>query len=89
MLDHIDRNRTNDSINNLREVTSSENSYNRTPRKDTYSKCIGVTYNKRDKVWQARFGKEHLGIFKTEEEAIKTRLKREKEYDMELGNQRI
>jgi hypothetical protein len=36
MIDHIDRNKLNDALSNLREVTSKENAQNRTPRRSRY-----------------------------------------------------
>ena len=65
MVDHIDRNPTNNNISNLRMATSSENQQN-TSRGD-------YRYHKRDKIWEARItlnGKrKYLGRFNTEEEA--------------------
>ena len=64
-IDHIDRNRLNNQIDNLRLVTLSENQWNR--------KAKGTSYHKRSNTWNAKiqaFGKRHsLGYFETEHEA--------------------
>ena len=65
VIDHIDRNKLNNSISNLRIVTRQQNNFN------TNSK--GVRYDKRYNNYQSRIcvdGKSfHLGIFQTEDEA--------------------
>lgn len=74
IVDHIDGNRLNNCIDNLRWATSSENSMN-ISKKDIYTSSIykGVCKNK--KSWQASIkldGKKiHIGIYKTEAEAAK------------------
>jgi hypothetical protein len=72
-LDHIDRNRANNRIANLREATQQENTRNLTKRSNCSSRFMGVTRHKRDEKWQAQIvinGKScHLGYFDTEEEA--------------------
>jgi hypothetical protein len=64
-IDHIDRDKTNNHIDNLRVVTKQENGFNR------YAK--GCYYNKPSKKWRAQIrlnGKDkHLGCYETEEEA--------------------
>lgn len=52
-VDHIDRNKHNNHPNNLRIVTKSENNRNVTKRKSTSSEYIGVSFQKRDKKFQA------------------------------------
>lgn len=71
-LDHIDRCKTNNSIDNLREVTQEENMWNRSIGKNNTSGFLGVSpYKNR---WRASFletsGKpKHLGYFDTPEKA--------------------
>lgn len=48
-IDHIDRIRSNNAINNLREVSHSCNLQNSGNRKDTTTGVKGVNYNKRSK----------------------------------------
>lgn len=64
-LDHIDRNRTNNALSNLRLVTRQQNRFN--------SAAKGCYYNKSSKKWAAYISidrkQTHLGLFKTEAEA--------------------
>lgn len=50
-LDHRDTVRDNNDINNLREATHQENSFNRNSHKKSTSKYKGVYWCKRDKKW--------------------------------------
>ena len=65
-IDHIDGNRSNNRIDNLRDVTNQQNQWNRTTAK-------GYCWNKELKKFQAYIhinGKiKNLGRFKTEQEA--------------------
>jgi len=64
-IDHIDRNRTNNSISNLRPATNQQNQFN--------TDAKGYYWNKRDKKWKAHIGLNgkqiHLGYFDTEQQA--------------------
>lgn len=64
-IDHIDGDRTNNKIDNLREVTKQENSFN--------TKAKGYTFNKRNNKYQAQiavnYKRIYIGLFNTEEEA--------------------
>ena len=75
-VDHIDGNKTNNHLENLRYATFSENSQNQTKTsKPTSSIYKGVDYNKRAGMWRARIrtpGKRiELGFFTSEREAAK------------------
>lgn len=76
-LDHIDGNRTNNRIENLRAVTLQQNSQNtKTPRSNT-SGHIGVRFRQRSNRWEAMIGsrgQKYLGSFRTMEEAVAARL---------------
>jgi len=68
-LDHIDGNRLNDRISNLREVSSRQNNTNVNARKTNSTGYLGVSWNKRIGKFQASIkdycGKQlHLGYFK-------------------------
>lgn len=66
LLDHIDGDRLNNSLDNLREVTSIQNSHN-------MSKAKGYTFNKQAKKWQAQLTVNYkhivVGLYETEAEA--------------------
>jgi len=71
-LDHIDRDRTNNRIENLRECTPAENSRNACPRRGSASNFKGVG-REGDSKWRATVKMDdvnyYLGAFDTEEEA--------------------
>lgn len=53
-IDHIDLNKGNNSWANLRLATRSTNMANASLRKDNTSGYKGVSYNTKDRVWQAK-----------------------------------
>lgn len=75
IIDHIDRNKTNNRIINLREATNSENLRNAKLSSVNAVGLKGVTFYKRTGKYQAKIyieGKrKHLGYFNTPEEAHK------------------
>lgn len=72
-IDHINRNKSDNSFCNLREASSSQNHFNREKQKNNTSGFKGVTPKDNGYQAQATFkGKHiHLGWFKTPEEASK------------------
>ena len=74
-IDHIDGNRTNNNIANLRVVTASQNLQNIKSAKshNITSKILGVSWFKRDKKWQVEISvnkkKLYLGRYNDLEEA--------------------
>jgi hypothetical protein len=70
-IDHIDGNKLNNSIENLRLVTHRENCQNFTKHRN--GKLVGCSFDKRRNKWQSQLwynGKrKHLGYFNTMEEA--------------------
>jgi hypothetical protein len=76
-VDHIDNNRLNNSIFNLRFATHKENSQNKQIGKNNTSGYKGVSFTKSKNKWRAYIGIDgklkHLGYFDTIEEAIKVR----------------
>jgi hypothetical protein len=72
-IDHIDCNKTNNKINNLRLSTHSENQKNRPKQKNNTSGYKGVCFDKRFKRWCAgatlNYKKIYLGSYSTAEEA--------------------
>jgi len=71
-IDHINRDKTDNRISNLRDVTSEENQKNR--KFSSESGVSGVYFNKPRNRWQARI-QLHLGFFKTIEGASEAREK--------------
>ncbi len=53
VIDHIDRNRSNNLLSNLRLVTQQVNGINTGLSKNNTSGIKGVSWNNRDKKWQA------------------------------------
>ena len=83
-LDHINRNRSDNRISNLREATNKQNNQNRSKSSNNTSGHPGVSWHKRDSKWQATIKhnqkQTHLGYFSTLEEAISARKAAEKLY---------
>jgi hypothetical protein len=69
VMDHIDRDKSNNRITNLRITTYQENTINC----DWVENCLGYGFYKRSGKWKAYVWVEgklkHLGYFQTEEEA--------------------
>lgn len=69
-IDHIDRNRVNSMIKNLRECTSQENNKNRSGHRKTSSKYKGIYWDTRLGKWGARIKPNgtsiYLGSFRDE-----------------------
>lgn len=77
IIDHINSNKLDNRICNLRIVTNKENAYNKKKQNNTSSKYIGVYYNKSRKKWIANIkinGKSYyIGQFDDEDAAAKAR----------------
>lgn len=72
-LDHINRQRADNSILNLRESSQQENMQNVSKHLNTTSKFIGVSWHSEKKKWQAqicfKYKIKALGYFESPEEA--------------------
>ena len=72
-LDHIDNNRTNNKIENLRPATSAENNRNRSIGSRNKSGVKGIFWAKPNKKWKVQctvdYKQHHIGYFKDIEEA--------------------
>ena len=83
-IDHIDHDRLNNRIENLREATRPENGRNKSTYKNNSSGVVGISWHKPSKKWQAQIrvnGKQiHLGNFKSKEEAARARKEAERRY---------
>lgn len=81
-VDHINHNRTDNRIVNLRSVNRSTNMKNGNVRKDNQSGVIGVSWSKSRKKWRAvimtKEKYKHIGYFDDKSSAVKARLREEK-----------
>jgi len=90
-IDHINGNRSDNRIENLREATSSQNNHNRKRIKTSKYPAKGIYQHSR---YKDRFcveiynqGKRiHLGIFKTLEEAVNASTEARKKYHKDFAN---
>jgi hypothetical protein len=83
-LDHINGDRTDNRIDNLREVDGAENHKNQKLSKNNTSGHSGVYWNKPSRKWVAQIQAEgsriHLGVFGLLEDAIEARIAAELRY---------
>ena len=77
-IDHIDRDKSNNKIDNLRHVSCSCNKRNVGLRQDNTSGIKGVYWDKQSDKWRAQITannkQHHLGLFTDFTEAVCTRL---------------
>jgi hypothetical protein len=89
-IDHINGNREDNRLVNLRNVTKLENSRNQRIRKENTSGVLGVYWLKNAKKWRAfvcvDYKKIHLGVFDDFEEAVLVRKEAEKKYGFHKNN---
>ncbi len=75
LVDHIDRNKLNNNVSNLRWCTSQENNRNRTKSTYTSSQYKGVCWVQSSSNWKAGIKIDsksiHIGMFKEEEDAAR------------------
>jgi len=83
MIDHINRNRADNRICNLRDVSGSVNQHNCKTRTDNTSGVKGVYWHKATQKWCAYIilnnKQKHIGLFITMEEAVVARQAAEKQ----------
>ena len=83
-LDHINRNKLDNRIINLREATCQQNMQNVLTHKHNTSGYKGVAWHDQRKRWRAyifnNYRQIHLGLFDTKEEASAARKKAELQY---------
>jgi hypothetical protein len=72
-LDHINRDPSDNRLENLREATNAENCQNRRKRSDNTSGLVGVSFDKKVGRWRSYIGADgrliHLGFFDSPAEA--------------------
>lgn len=82
-VDHINNDRLDNRITNLRYATDNENQHNRVLNKNNSSGIKGVYFNKQTKKWQAQISIDgiriHMGCFDNIEEATQARIERANE----------
>lgn len=83
-IDHINRDRADNRITNLRDVSCEQNHQNRSKSSNNMSGYPGVYWNKRRGKWRAHIkhsqNNVHLGYFETIEEAVAARKAGELKY---------
>lgn len=76
-IDHINRNRSDNRLCNLRLATSTKNKHNTSFRANNTSGHRGVTWHKKRKKWQAQISvnnqHQYLGVFDSLDDAITAR----------------
>lgn len=91
-IDHINGDRGDNRIVNLRAVTRLENHRNKKKPKNNTSGVIGVSFRKRDQKWKAQImvkGKHlHLGCFANKADAIAARKAAEVKYGFHANHGR-
>jgi len=92
-LDHINGDRVDNRMVNLREATNRENNKNQKLRCDNTSGVVGVYWDKRSAKWWARIKVDrksiHLGYFDSIEDAAAARAEAEIKYDFHENHGRI
>jgi hypothetical protein len=92
-VDHINGNRSDNRIENLRVATNQENSKNSKRHKGNTSGVTGVYWSKRANKWQAYIcvdGKQtYLGVFKYLEDAERARKDAEVKYGFHKNHGRV
>lgn len=73
-IDHIDGNRNNNLLSNLRMVTRAENLKNKALNKNNKSGVSGVRFNKRLSSWIVKCSGEHIGCYKSFVSACESRI---------------
>ena len=90
--DHINRNELDNRKENLRECTKSENAMNCPIKENNTSGFTGVSFDKKQNKWHSYIGingkRINIGKFNNKDDAIRARLKAEKEYFGEFAGQK-
>lgn len=88
MIDHIDRNGSNNSIDNLRISCYSENNKNKSKYSNCKSGVTGVSYSKKDSKWKPTIkvnGKTiNLGYYDNFDDAVEIRKNAEREHGFDV-----
>ena len=92
LVDHKNRDALDNRKSNLRDASKTENNQNHKLRKDSTSGISGVNWDKKSAKWRVRINSSankriDLGLYSDFNEAVKTRLRAEKEYYGEYAPQ--
>jgi len=83
-IDHINHNKEDNRIVNLRDVSHMENMRNSKRSKSNTSGVTGVNYDKESNKWRVRISidgvRVNFGVFKNKEDAIMVRKEAERKY---------
>ena len=81
-VDHVNRSRSDNRLENLRWCTRSENQMNKSKHSNNTSTYTGVSYNKSNNKWKVRIAingkKKHIGYYTNFDEAVIARKEQEK-----------
>ena len=93
VIDHKNGDHYDNTIENLRLVTPTENNRNKSTPKDNTSGHIGVNWVKKRRTWQVQIGANgkniHVGYFKNKDAAIAARKEAEIKYGYHKNHGRI
>jgi hypothetical protein len=92
-IDHINGNRSDNRLINLREVTKSQNAQNQKCRSDNTSGMMGVNWSAQHGRWRVRVQvngrRVHVGMFDTVEKAKEAKIKAEKTHGYGPNHNRV
>lgn len=87
-IDHINGDKADNRISNLRDVTHAENQKNRRLSKNNTSTVQGVTWSNQNQKWLVRISGTYIGLFSNLEDAALARMTAEinEDYHPNHGN---
>ena len=92
-IDHINGNRLDNRIPNLRDVTKQENRKNQKIHKKNTSGVMGVYWSKDRKIWRVKIScnkkQLHIGCYKEFDDAVEARKEAERKYGFHPNHGRV